>query len=247
MSFKKEIRPLGIKIIKTIVNLSCVFYLTLNVAFSDGNTMEKESRDSLSQYKDFIGKTIIGRFGLQYALDKYGIPTSITGDLNRGLTGTDVVEKSYQFFEQNKDIFQIVDPRKEFIIRGVINEGWSTVKFYWAINGVKVQYGGYFLHFNKNGSLYTVEGQIDPEARKINTTPAISEEQAKSIALNDPKHKDARPEISSIELLIGRIDGELRLFWSIGLINGGGIGSWNYRIDAQTGKVLVCESALLID
>jgi hypothetical protein len=232
---------------KRITILFVILFLLMIpcIVFSDGYAQSNEPQDSLSKYIDLVGKTIVGRFGLRYTLDKYGIPTSITGDLNKGLTGTDVVEKSYQFFELNKDIFQVVDSRKEFIVRGVINEGPSTVKFYWAVNGVKVQYGGYFLHFNKNGALYTVEGQIDPEARKINTNPAISEEQAKRIALDDPKHKDAKPEISSIELLTGRIDGELRLFWSIGIINGGGVGSWNYKVDAQTGKILVCESAII--
>ncbi len=163
---------------------------------------------------------------------------------------SEFVKKSFAFLEQNKAHYKITNPRAEFVLKGEINDnGWCTVVLDQVNNGVKVENGYFSINFRHNGPLTfnNIIGFYDPEARKINSTPAISEEQAKSIALNDPKHKDARPEISSIELLIGRIDGELRLFWSIGLINGGGIGSWNYKIDAQTGKVLVCESALLID
>jgi Zn-dependent metalloprotease len=239
---------LNFSVRETILIFFFLIYSIPGTVFADGHAPSTGVQDSLSKYKEFIGKTIIGRFGLRYTLDNYGIPTSITGDLSKGLTGTDVVEKSYQFFELNKDIFQIANPRKEFIVREVINEGMSTVKFYWAINGVKVQYGGYFLHFNKNGSLYTVEGQIDPEARNINTSPVISEEQGKSIVISDMEKikvdwpENAQTEIKTATLIIARFEGELKLVWGISVTKG--YEGYGYWIDAQTGKIIESGSSI---
>lgn len=181
-------------------------------------------------------------------VDKNGIPTDIEGDLSAGLKSADFEDMAFEYFQNHKNMFKIEDARKEFRLAGVSHDklvGDYLVRLDQIVNGVPVQFGFYRLNFDQNKKLRKVYGQIDPEARKINTAPAMSEDQAKSIALNDPKHKDAKPEISSIGLMIGRIDGELKLFWSIGLINGGGVGSWNYKVDAQTGKIFTCESALI--
>lgn len=170
--------------------------------------------------------------------------------LSTSLDDSEFVKKAFAFLEGNKEHYKIANPRTEFVVEGEINEnGWCTVILDQVNNGVKVENGYFSVNFRHNGplSFNNIIGFYDPEARKINTSPAIGEEQAERIALADSKHKDTKPEISSIELLIGRIDGDLRLFWSVGLINGGGVGSWNYRVDAQTGKILTVEPAVLID
>jgi len=229
------------KIIRVLlIGLFCLLFLGQALLASENSTQilqkEKAPLDSAAIRIQNVKALAIGRFGDRIKFDKYGIPIEITGNLSKGLTGTDVVEKAYQFFEINKDIFQIDQPRQELVIGEVIKEATSTVKFYWVLNGVKVQYGGYFLQFSRDGSLYNVEGQVDPEARSINTKPSISEEQAKQIAINDSLNAGKPAEIKEMELLIGRFKGEIKLAWTFYLTNSL---SWHYAIDAHTGEILV--------
>jgi len=235
------------KIIKVIrVGTFCLLCMghTLFASENSGQNSQKEKvpLDSAALRIQNVKALAIGRFGNRIKFDKYGIPIEITGNLSKGLTGTDVVEKAYQFFELNKDLFQIEKPRQELVIRQVIREELSTVKFYWAIDGVKVNYGGYFLQFSRDGSLYNVEGQIDPEARSINTKPSISEEQAKQIAMNDSLNTGQESTFMDMELVIGKFkDNKFQLAWTFGISNSR---PWIYAIDAHTGEILVRTTAI---
>jgi Zn-dependent metalloprotease len=166
----------------------------------------------------------------------------------RGEVGGDRVEDSYRFLETYKDSYGLINPRQELKLKGIIGPDKispiTTLIFYQTVNGVKVA-SEIRLHFEPNGLLNGTAGQIDTNARKVNTNPAISEEQAKQIAFTDTLNINAKPEAVEMELLIARFPDGLRLVWSFGVINGGGdIGSWGYLIDAQTGKILAVSSAL---
>jgi Zn-dependent metalloprotease len=233
------------KTIKTlsIIVLTILFTVTLKT-HGENNEKEKTSQDSLSK-KELARVEIIRRFGQNFSMDDNGIPTRLQGHLFVGSNESDPLEIAYQFFEENKDVFQMENPREELLVRSVRSDDISsTVKFYWAVNGIKVRYGGYFVQIKPNGSIYEVQGQIDPEARKVDTTPSISEERAKEIAINDPLHKGRKPEVVESELIIANFEGGYRLVWSLGIINGGGVGSWYYTIDAKTGEVLKVAEAL---
>ena len=185
-----------------------------------------------------------GWFG---GVDKNAIPTMLEGNLYWGAKGGDRIEESYRFLENHKELFRMDNPRQELKPEGVIGpDGISpiaTVKFIQVVNGVKVRYGGYNFHFNADGLMNSLNGQIDPDAKKVNTNPAISEEQVKQIALNDTLNAGTKAEVIDLELMIARYEEGLRLVWSFGVIYGGPPGSWLYKVDAQTGKVLEVSSA----
>jgi hypothetical protein len=113
------------KIIRVLlIGLFCLLFLGQALLASENSTQilqkEKAPLDSAAIRIQNVKALAIGRFGDRIKFDKYGIPIEITGNLSKGLTGTDVVEKAYQFFEINKDIFQIDQPRQELVIREVI-------------------------------------------------------------------------------------------------------------------------------
>lgn len=221
------------------------------ITFADGYAPTTGAQDSLSKYVDFVRKTIIGRYGLRFELDKTGYPISITGNLSNGLIEKDPVKVVYEFMDKNKDIYKIENPLKELFLTSLITEGvvGSTVKMAWTVNGIKVGGTGFNAQFSKKSGMYEIEGHINPEAYKINTTPAISEEQAKIIAIQDMEKvkvdwpENAQTEVKNATLMIARFSGELKLAWGLGVQKG--YDGYGYWIDAQTGKIIESGSSAI--
>jgi Zn-dependent metalloprotease len=159
-----------------------------------------------------------------------------------GETG-DRVEDSYRFLDLHKDIWNLENPRQELRLQGIIGPDkidtiTTTVVFDQVVNGVKVRYGECCIHYKSDGLMYLADVRIDPEARTINTSPAISQEQAIDIARQDTLVKDPNPKVFEPKLLIGRFNGKMLLFWQFGFGY-----DWSYAVDAHTGKILGTESA----
>ncbi len=169
-------------------------------------------------------------------LDANGIPTNLFGDLSIGITATEPLEKSYQFFEIHKDLFRLINARSELkCYRIISDDGFvSTIKFRQVHNGIGVEHGQYFVHFCRDGSIGGANGYLNPEARHVNTTPSILKEQAQQIAEADYKGlKMMGVKMPDPELLIHGRGGKLYLCWKVfpGL-------EYNYYIDAHTGELL---------
>jgi hypothetical protein len=169
----------------------------------------------------------------------------------RGEIGGDRVEDSYRFLELNKDSFGLINPRQELKLKEVIGPDkiikGQTVKLYQVVNGVKVRYGQYFIHFSPDGTMNGINGQIDPEARQIDTNPAISEEQSKQLAIAHPRAKRASVEhITKTELIIGRFNKEMRLAWGVTIFKADSTGLVGdaFYIDAQNGRVLEVQNQI---
>lgn len=174
-------------------------------------------------------------------IDKNGIPNEIEGDLSAGLKSKDMTDASFEYFQNHKNMFKIEDAHKEFRIAGVSHDklvGDYLVRLDQIVNGVPVQFGFYRLNFDQNKKLRKVYGQIDPEARKINTTPNINEEQALAIARKDTLNKDPEAKLIEQDFYIGRFEGELRLLRKLSIMDGVSGKPWRIIIDAHTGKVL---------
>jgi Zn-dependent metalloprotease len=193
-------------------------------------------------------------------MNNKGIPTSITGDLSAGITATEPVEKAYQYFELHKDLYQINDPRKELKLKWVHDYTGSTggahVAFNQVYNGIGVGVGDMRVHLNKEGKIWDVTFKYDPEARKVDTTPSISEEQAKQIAVSNPDYEYNNPYFGEPELLIAHFEDGYHLVWRfyLGEITdpyhdyGGKFPTKNdfyYLIDAKTGQILKLEPGII--
>ncbi len=244
MSAQKEFNSLNFKFYKTIQIFFLLICLIQGMVYADGYVLSTGVQDSLSKYVDFVRKTIIGRYGLRFELDKSGYPISITGNLSNGLIEKDPVKVVYEFLEKNKDIYKLENPSKELVLNSLINDGvvGSTVKLAWTVNGIKVGGTGFNAQISNRSGMYEIEGRINTAARGINTTPSINEDQAKSIAIQDMENvkvdwpENAQAEIKDASLIIGSFKDEHKLVWILGVIKG--YQGYEYWIDAQTGKII---------
>ena len=115
-------------------------------------------------------------------LNEDGTVYSIYGDINRGITATDPVEQCYQLLELHKDLFGLVNPREEM---QSYRADERVVKLQQYHLGLKVQHGGYNVHF-RDGKLTGLNGHVYPQARQVHSaTPTITKEQAFQIAKAD--------------------------------------------------------------
>jgi Zn-dependent metalloprotease len=251
MLVKREGNSFFLVVCQTILILVLFAFILPSMIFADGYASTIGAQDSLSKYVDFVRKTIIGRYGLRFELDKTGYPISITGNLSNGLTEKDPVKVVYEFIEKNKDIYKIENPSKELVLTSLINDGvvGPTVKMSWTIKGVKVGGTGFNAQFSNKSGMYEIEGHVNTEAYNINTTPAISEEQAKSIAIQDMEKvkvdwpENAQTLVKNTTLMIARFNGELKLAWGLGVQKG--YDGYGYWIDAQTGKIIESGSSAI--
>jgi Zn-dependent metalloprotease len=232
------------KIPKFELSMILFLALTMNYCYASENSQMPESNktvplDSATIKIQNAKALAIGRFGDRIKFDGNGIPYEIGGDLSKGITSTDMVEKVYQFFEINKDIFGIEDPKTELKIDAVNKDEIQAVKFHWTVNGVKVA-SNFSILFTKDGKPHNYSGKLYPEAKSIDTNPKLSEEQAKQIALDDSRAYHTTVEnVKSIELIIGKFDDCLKLAWAINVCKlDSVIFNSDYYIDAQNGKIL---------
>jgi Zn-dependent metalloprotease len=198
----------------------------------------KKTRSELTSAK------IHKRFNARFSLNENGIPVSIEGDLSRGITATDPIDKAYQFFELNKDIFSMENPRQELILRDVSipKRGSITyIKFDQFVESVKVLYNAYTVEIDVNGTIIYAGGIYNPALREIDAVPVISKEQSIKIVIAQAKCQH-EPWLDKIEeetrLLIANLDGNYRLVWRAVFICRNLCGSQYAYIDAKTGEIL---------
>ena len=216
-------------------------------SIADGQSADSSGKsDSLSAYIENVRLTLIGRYGMRFQLDKNGIPTSIEGELSKGITAIDPVEMAYQFLELNKDLYQIESPRDELIVKGVIEGGelGTTIKLGQVVGGIRVDSRGFILQYGRAKKLWCVDGRIDPQARQVNTTPAISEKQAKEIVCATIQDREPPPtpkDAGSSGPIICRPvqGGQLHLAWIVRL------DTLRYYVDAHNGEIFQKEPAFI--
>ena len=215
---------------------------------------DKDTNNGITEHKKNRGEEIVEEFGLGnlkgVRIDSTGAVTDLHGDLSKGITATDPVDKCYQFLEIHKKLFKIKDPRHEFKLKRnevVDKMGITSVVLDQVVNSVKVRVGYYnFSINNHDNKLEYVFGEYHPEARAVDTTPKISKEQAIQIGIANtkplgPNAPDSARQVhvGEVELLITRFNGKFHLVWHLGVgyspIWGGE--SWYFFIDAKTSEL----------
>jgi hypothetical protein len=171
--------------------------------------------------------------------------------INTGLTATDPVESAYQFFELQKDLFQIMDPRKGLVVNRIerINGGSGIIHFDQLIANVRVYMGGCYIQYDSSSagvqlSRFYCDNQINgllPDAHNIDPIPAVDSLEAACIAQADYAHGGGQNYISYLGLWIGNDyffgirpfpEKRIHLFWHLIIL------SDEYFIDAHNGEIL---------
>lgn len=173
--------------------------------------------------------------------NKKGIPDDIMGDLTpKGIKG-DEKEITYKFFEDNRDLFKMVDPRKELKINRInkYQAGDTHIRMDQFYKGLKVFGHQLITHFNSAGKLKSITGTFLSEIN-VPTTPQIDSAKAVGIALSDilSKYKSAKPELFGIELIIYPFQDTIYLAWLIKIYIENPPGDWEYFLNAIDGTLI---------
>jgi len=226
--------------------LMMVFFITGNGAprgdIKSQKTQTSQSADTTGPAANSQANTAVG--------NKPAV--KLSSDSLMATKENNYVRAAFKFLEDNKSHYKISDARAEFIVEGEIDDsGWHTVILDQVHNGVKVQYGYFSINFSHNRplSFNDVVGAYDPDARTVDAKPAISEEQAKRIALDDPRSKGSKLEnIKKAELLIQKFKDDYGLFWNIDISRMDSLFlSLNYLIDAKTGVIEHVGNTMIIE
>lgn len=227
--------------LKSVAPLIMVGGLTL--ADSDIKQAPEMSKKEIDPCAEAMAR--VRMRGWTATLDQHCIPVNLQGFLYGGQKGGNRVEEAYSFFESNKDIFRMENPRKELVLRGQSgDELGQFIVFDQAVNGVKVQSAYYSVHFKPDGMMWEIVGHINSEARQVNTTPAISEKQAKEIVCATIQDREPPPtpkDAGSSGPIICRPvqGGQLHLAWIVRL------DTLRYYVDAHNGEIFQKEPAFI--
>lgn len=241
--------------IKTFL-ICAITLLLLILAFADARTQiageegEKQSDQENAKFKMPPPPEVIKQFGAgnieDIHIDEAGAPRHLYGDLNKGITAATPLEKAYQLFELHKDVFGIKDPRQELIYRDERHRYGpgkvSVITFNQRANGIDVFASEYHVHFNREGEINGVNGDIFPDAYLVDTTPTISKEEAVAVAFNQPSisyYNQFPSFVESIDpdsvssLYIIEHEGEYHLAWCVNISYAA-----RYYIDAHDGTYI---------
>ena len=197
-----------------------------------------------------------------------GCPQFLWGDLFRYQNQLDPVDATYEFFEQNKDLYGITDPKRELKIisnsrrKDTSGPFGSLVILKQIYKGLEFHQSKIKVSFNRSEKLLSVVGGFVP-IPKISTKPSIDSNSALTIVMNDLKlsknYKD--PIIESKERLTGRPSdwppppklsivnhkGKFYLAWVVRQPVGETFSDWEYFVDAQSGFIIRKEDLTVRD
>jgi hypothetical protein len=229
-------------------------------AFSAPADLEKKRQDSLRAVR--LEKVAAFRAvypGVElHANPVTGVPEHLYGDLSKNQTQSEPVEATYEFLEQNKDLYGITNPRDELKVQGVAKDKYGAmVDLKQVYKGVDIYRAGMSVHFNSAGKLKGITGGF-AQISDLSTTPSIDFLSAIGIAKRELNYtaederravekwgniptpqgmKQAKPPVNA-RLFVVSFKGEYRLVWIVGLRRAETVGTWEYWIDAHTGQIL---------
>jgi hypothetical protein len=192
-------------------------FLTLQGAIKDESSPDSIRSNTVSMMNKNTRQAVLefGEGNIEsLKLADNGLPNSIWGDLNKGITASDNLEKCYQFFELHKVLLGLIDPRQEINFRVKVR---NTFRFDQYYKGIKTE-GSHAIHFDfkGGGNIVGYTGSPNPEAREVDFSYKISAAQAMNIAINHCQSLHPNDQFSSTnepELQIKRFGKEYKLIW----------------------------------
>lgn len=179
-----------------------------------------------------------------------GGPENLWGDLSKNQTKSEPLEATYEFFEQNKDLYGITNPREELKLRYPADK---MVDFKQLYDGVEIYKSSIRAYFSPEGKLRGIMGGFVPNI-DISTIPSVDSVSAIRIVKRDLKlpedYEDKFwPEIEKLrgrsvkrpppaKLAIYSDKGEHHLAWVVRLYVNETDNDWEYFVDAHTGAIL---------
>ena len=175
---------------------------------------------------------------IEIRLDEKGVPTFLKGKLSLPASG-DKKDFALEFLAGYRDLFLLKDPKGELNVKSIKEDkaGNTHIRFDQTYQGIPVWGAQILVHFNKDGSIKSVNGRWEPTPQ-IDITPILSNEDALKIAKEDLKNQKNFSKEPAAELLIFPWQNETYLALQVTLVPDIAH-NWKYFIDAKTGNILL--------
>jgi len=170
-----------------------------------------------------------------------GTPSSIIGHKISKYRGS-AFEIAKAFLIDEKRMLGISDVERDVKLEktNISKRGGKRLLFVQRYNGIPVLNSGYLIAVNTNGEIYYISGDYYPEI-SVNTEPALSEQEIKSIVIKDLSHTSG-VDISKPILSIypEHIQGKLRytLVYQLQTKTQNPPSRFGYLINAINGKIV---------
>ncbi len=183
-----------------------------------------------------------------------GVPEDLWGDLSKNQTKTDPVEATFEFYEQNKQLYGISNPQEELKVKEILrHELGTTVVLIQLYKGVELYHSKVPVQFSRSGKLNGVNGGF-AQIQELSITPSIDSNSAIEIVKRDlefppgldyglvelerfgRRQPKGRPPLTRLAIFSHR--GKYHLVWVARLLGYKTDSDWEYFIDAHTGDIL---------
>jgi len=150
-----------------------------------------------------------------------------------------------RFLSENSEIFGLKEPAKELEVISNITDDISMthIKYQQTFNGIKIFPSQLIVHFNKDGSIESVNGRYFPTP-ETTITPVLSKEAGISAAEKSIKYFDSKTK--SVELMLYSKEFQLLLVYAVKLPSYEKPNMVVY-IDAQNGTVIKIDDGIRYD
>jgi hypothetical protein len=172
-------------------------------------------------------------------VDRNGLITGFRNIMIGGNTQEELINNIYVFFEQNRDLFGLSNPRLELPLSLIhfSPNGHGVIDSKQIANGLNIIYSGFHAEMGAdNRFIFSMECNIYPNAQSLNTAPSIDSLEAFRIALNDTINGGYEAYARRAELKIGYFNNALHLVWDFFV--GKASGSKEYFVDAHNGEIV---------
>ncbi|MCI0330511.1 MAG: M4 family metallopeptidase [candidate division Zixibacteria bacterium] len=245
------------KPILTVIYLCC-FLVGFELAFAANAPVnaEKKRQDNLRAFRKAKAVALLQAYpGVKYRIDdERGVPRRISGKLQQGLSKGDVVQTVYEFFEKNRELYGLSDPRSELkVTRNEKNQLGTLVVLKQLYGNVEVWNTMLKANFGRDGNLYAIYGSTYPDI-DLSTAPSLDSNSALEIVIRDlefppgldyglielerfgRRQPKGRPPLTRLAIFSHR--GKYHLVWVVRLLGYKTDSDWEYFIDAHTGEIL---------
>ena len=227
-----------------IACLGITYSVSSGVKVSQGAAQffQHDSQKGFKQLETKLNRTLTVMWN-----ENTSTPTFIGGKLTAAgySISSDKSIDGIRFISENMEIFGLKVPSKELeVISNNTDELLMThVKYQQTVNGLKIFPSELIVHFNKDGSIESVNGRYLPTPI-INTVPVLSKESVIPVAENSVKYYDSKNK--SAELMLYWKEAQLFLVYAVKLPSFEKPNMVVY-IDAQKGTVIKIDDGIRYD
>jgi bacillolysin len=167
-------------------------------------------------------------------------PIFLYGNLSSTKSASSTEAAAIQFLSANSVLFKLKNPTSELKVHSQEGDelGYTHIKYDQQVNGVPVWGSQLGVHINSSGEIYCVSGNHHPTI-EISTAPAVLEQNAKQVAMDDLKKAENRPIDSRATLVVFPWKEKYYLCWNVEVFGAQPNDiDWQYFVDAVTGDVV---------